>query len=395
MKKYLYVIVGTLILTSCTDKLQKLENSCNANNGNDCLELAHIYETGKEVKQDNLKAMEFYKKTCDAGDVNICLLVAKNYFNGENGITKNNSEGIIYSEKACVLGNVESCYNVAKSFEEGVISEKNIKKSLFYHDKACEMGFGLSCATLGVMYFDSKDVKTDYEKSLEYTHKGCELNINIACYGEGLLYYKKGDYKTALSILAKACDLKEANSCYFLGDLYNNIAKDEKAAKILYERACDLGNQDGCIATNKTGNWKEAIDKDKFTGNIISVYANVSTDSFYNDLGQEKKPMILASCQDNTITLGISFDTVVSCSDMKIGLKFDDQQPYYEYWTVNTACNGAISAQPIKLLLEMMGKKQLMVRFIPHGSGHKDVTFDIRGIEKVVENLAYACHLKK
>lgn len=477
MNKYLYAVVGTLILTACTDKIQELENSCNANNGNDCLELAHIYETGKEVQQDNLKAMEFYKKTCDAGDVSICLLVAKTYFNGENGITKNNSEGTIYSEKACVLGNVQTCYDVAKSYHDGIISEKNITKSLFYHDKACEMGYGASCVDLATIYLTGDDeLKSDKEKSLEYAKKGCELNISSACYGEGALYVEKKEYQTAmpslkkaceldsadactvfinlvannidsnilsnldvknaavklcsldngygckvlasyylsdnnltkrdpkeaLRLFIKACDLKEADACVISAKLYGSevketeLSEDKEKAKIFYKKACDLGSEEGCLAFNETGKWLEAVSKDKFTGNTRTIYVNSSIDSFYNDLGVEKKPVIMAGCDNNTTNVVISFDTVITCGDdEKIGLKFDDEQPYYEYWDGSTSCKALFSPQPIKFLKKMIGKKHLMVRFTPHGSGNRDVTFDIRGIDKVVEKLSNACRWKK
>ncbi|WP_019002796.1 hypothetical protein [Succinimonas amylolytica] len=43
----------------------------------------------------------------------------------------------------------------------------------------------------------------------------------------------------------------------------------------------------------------------------------------------------------------------------------------------------------------MKDSKKLIVRFTPHGSGDQNATFDLGGIEKVVENIASSCHWKK
>ena len=86
----------------------------------------------------------------------------------------------------------------------------------------------------------------------------------------------------------------------------------------------------------------------------------------------------------------------MTCGDgMKIGLKFDDEKSFYEYWDAGTDCKALFSDKPVKFLKKMVGKKQLMVRFTPYASGTYNVTFDLRGIDKVVENLSSACHWKK
>ena len=469
-------MAGAIMLTACTDRIQELENSCNANNGNDCLELAHIYELGKEVQQDNLKAMEFYKKTCNAGDVSICQLVAKTYFKGENGIEQNNAEGTLYSEKACDFGHAQSCFDVGQSYENGTTTKKDITKSLSYYEKACKLDDGTSCAALATMYVTGQNnVKQDLKKSAEYAHKGCELNNSTACYAEGLVYatqkenqtalksfkkacdldlaeacntfinmthnsgtniftsldvknaseklcnmdngfgckilasyymsdtdFNKRDPKEALRLFIKACDLKEVNACILSAKFYSNgvkdsgVSEDEEKAKIYNKKACDLGEQEGCLALSETGKWIEIVRKDGFTGNTLSRYSNIATDSFYGNYGKEKIPVLTAFCGDNKTEVYIEFGTVMTCGDgMKMGLKFDDQKPYYEYWSGSTDCKALFSRQPVKLLQKMVGKKQLMVRFTPYASGDKNVTFDLRGIDKVVEKLSNACHWKK
>lgn len=473
MNKYLFAMAGAIMLTACTDRIQELENSCNANNGNDCLELAHIYESGKEVQQDNLKAMEFYKKTCNAGDVSICQLVAKTYFKGENGIQQNNAEGTLYSEKACDLGHVQSCYNVAQSYEKGTTSETNITKSISYYEKACKLGDSSSCGSASVMFFiDKNNLDKDPKRIQEMAklaHKGCELNDGAACFVVGILFetvgnepqaamhtlkkscvlnYEAGckalialikqhegniwmsidardafdklcdmgngpecatlasyygldtvlgkkDLNKAISSYIKGCALKVAGACFGAGNLYDEI-KDEEKAKTFYKKACDLGLQAACEELTRTSKWSEINYKDDFTGNTNISFSLESKESLHVGYGKEISPQLRARCKDNETEVYIDFDTVMTCGDsMKIGLKFDDQQPYYEYWTGSTDCKALFSRQPIKFLKKMVGKKELMVRFTPHGSGDRNVTFNISGNEEVTEKLSNACHWKK
>lgn len=460
-------MAGAIMLTACTDRIQELENSCNANNGNDCLELAHIYELGKEVQQDNLKAMEFYKKTCNAGDVSICQLVAKTYFKGENGIEQNNAEGTLYSEKACDLGHAQSCFDVGQSYENGTTTKKDITKSLSYYEKACKLDDGLSCAALAKMYVTGENnVKQDLNKSAEYAHKGCELSNTAACYAEGLVYatqkenqkalksfkktcdldlaeacdafinmthnsgtniftsldvknaseklcnmdkgygckvlasyymsdtdFNKRDPKEALRLYIKACDHKEVDACILSAKFYSNgvkdsgVSEDEEKAKIYYKKACDLGEQEGCLALSETGKWIEKIEKDEFTGTTTIAYFNNLSEQSNNI----EKPVLLASCTDNQTLLFLLNPSSISCDkQQKIGLKFDDEPANYEHWLSIEACHIFAHPQPIKLLKKMNGKKKLMVRV-----STIDQTFDLRGIDKVVEKLSNACHWKK
>lgn len=474
MKKYLYAIAGTILLTACTDRLQELENSCNANNGKDCLELAHIYETGKEVEgkeveKDNLKAIEFYKKACHSGDVGICLSVAETYFDGKKGITKNAAEGTFYLEKACDLGDAETCYKVALLLADGTITTKNIDKSNSYFEKSCNMGHGISCANIASKYMLGQDkLDIDLVKALNLAEKGCKLDAGISCLAASAVYAIKNDKANArlymgkacnldnaegceslikmainandiaapdvkkaseklcnlknglgckmsasffmgdknkveaLRLFTEACDLNEADACLVAANLYNNadqnqgIQKDEVKAFTLYTKACQLGNQDGCLALSETGKWIEKTEKDEFTGNVNVYYFNSSVDSFNAGYGTQTHPTIWARCKDNSTEVNIYFDTVMTCGDgMKIGLKFDDEKSFYEYWNGSTSCKALFSRQPVKLLKKMVGKKKMMVRFTPYASGTYNVTFDLRGIDKVVENLSSACHWKK
>lgn len=42
----------------------------------------------------------------------------------------------------------------------------------------------------------------------------------------------------------------------------------------------------------------------------------------------------------------------------------------------------------------MREKNKLIIKFTPHESGDVNVTFDLKGIDKVVKKLSTSCHWK-
>ncbi|WP_019002798.1 tetratricopeptide repeat protein [Succinimonas amylolytica] len=293
MKVILNAMLGIVLLNACTDKLQELENSCKSNNRNDCLELAHIYEAGKEVKQDYLKALDYYKKTCDLGDLAVCAFLAKTYINGENGISKSNAEGLLYSEKACNLGDKDMCYMVAQSYADGTLSEKDTKKALHYHEKGCELNSGASCAAAGVMYISGKDgIEKNPKKSLVFEEKGCSLNIGVSCYGAGSIYLVDNQKEKAIASFEKACNLDIGDGCKMFLDLNSDpLLKFTLKTKSAAEKLCDLDNPVGCVAlaTFYTSD-NDIVKQDDITANkLVEKACNLKEGKACLILGQRYK----------------------------------------------------------------------------------------------------------
>ena len=116
----LLAIVGFLIFSTSvqadTDvsKLDLFTNkaACALNDYPACVYLALIYQNGEGVKQDYLKAVKFYTKTCDGGEGVGCLSLGVMYQYGE-GVKQDDFKAKELYGKACDGGDADGCKNYA------------------------------------------------------------------------------------------------------------------------------------------------------------------------------------------------------------------------------------------------------------------------------------------
>ena len=121
-----------------------------------CARLGFLYQSGKGVEQDDVKAAKFYEKACDAGELSGCDSLASLYQNsGEH------AKATAIFERACEKGFGLSCYNLAQIYEAGVGATADESKALELYVKACERGYAVVCYYLGGMYADSAMGKND------------------------------------------------------------------------------------------------------------------------------------------------------------------------------------------------------------------------------------------
>ncbi len=84
--------------------LDILTKSCNEETGysTDCYNLANFYSLGKYgLKQDYMKAVEFYGKSCDNGNGDACYKLGEIYRYGKKDVEKDYSKATKYRKKAC------------------------------------------------------------------------------------------------------------------------------------------------------------------------------------------------------------------------------------------------------------------------------------------------------
>lgn len=144
------------------------------------------------------------------------------------------------------------------------------------------------------------------------------------------------------------------------------------------------------------GVWSVSAEEDEFNGSKNVYFGNKSLDYFIGHFEQKKYPVMWVRCKDNKTDVIINFDTTMTCFDgKKIGLKFDNDKPYYEYWTASTSCDALFARNPVNLLKKMANKNKLIVKFTPFQRGDINVSFDLTGIDKVKDKISGVCHWKK
>jgi TPR repeat protein len=128
---------------------------------------------------------------------------------------------------------------------------------------ACEKGDAESCNGVGYLYNNDYGVKQNYQKAADYYKKACDLGYGHGCNNLGILYrfeFKNG--KKGVELYALACDKKDGNGCFNLAhEHYIGVyaSKDIAKAKTLFDKACSLGDRNGCEEAKQLNEGKTLI----------------------------------------------------------------------------------------------------------------------------------------
>ena len=117
---------------------------CKGPKGRKCLALGVRFEKGKGVKKDPKKALELYRKTCEAGDQDGCVLAAHMYRDGA-GIPKDLEQALELYERACAQKQPNACMSLGTMYGLGKGVPRDPKKSAAMLDKACKAGIKDAC----------------------------------------------------------------------------------------------------------------------------------------------------------------------------------------------------------------------------------------------------------
>ena len=195
------------------------------------------------------KSMEYYKKSCEYQDSDVCNEVGDMFHYGSNDVSIDLDEAVDYYTKSCALENGKGCNNLAYMLNHGYGVEKNNWNALKLYKKACKYGEMEACYNVGSMYFHGEGTKRNYYNSALYFQKSCNNGIGAGCNDLGYMYehgrYVRRDLQEARSLYADACDMGEASGCNNLAYMHEK-ANRIQTAKQYYSRACDLGDTASC-----------------------------------------------------------------------------------------------------------------------------------------------------
>jgi hypothetical protein len=101
--------------------------------------LGDSYYSGQGVKQSYSKALYWYKKAAEQGNINAENNLSYVYLYGK-GIKYNSSKAIYWCRKAVAQGNANAEYNLGLFYAFGWSVEPNKSKALYWYKKAAEQG---------------------------------------------------------------------------------------------------------------------------------------------------------------------------------------------------------------------------------------------------------------
>lgn len=190
--------------------------------------------------------------TCKSGNANICYKQGIKYHVGKK-VSPNDKKAIYYYERACQLGHVKGCYRAASRYQyakDKTLQDHSRARRLY--QKACKNAYKAGCHRLAMFMTYSPKNNQDFLNGLGRLNTLCDQNYAESCHG--LAYYYRtvkgfnNDRKLAKTYYQNACKLKHATSCLELADRYKYKKPDELIQRYtLLDKACRLGNKEGCI----------------------------------------------------------------------------------------------------------------------------------------------------
>ena len=113
------------------------ERKCSEGSGKSCLNLGMLYHTGKFVEKNIKEAINYYDKACNAkiGDAISCEVLMTMYDDGKD-VKMDKLKAAVYMKKGCDLGDCVACYNFA-NFNYYTMKDKS--KAAQYYKKACDI----------------------------------------------------------------------------------------------------------------------------------------------------------------------------------------------------------------------------------------------------------------
>ena len=212
--------------------ITKLIIAAKSGNAKAMYKLGLYYETGNFVEADQDKAIEWYIKAIESGNM-------------EAGTKLRNLEKKVI-EKLVKNGDIDTIIKLAEYYEE----IKDYLTAFFYYEKAAEQGNATAQFNLGYFYDEGLGVEQDYKKAKEWYEKAAEQGNATAQFNLGYLYENglgvEQDYKKAKEWYEKAIEQGNATAQEHLGFLYLfglGTEVNYEIAEKLFRRSFNNGNK--------------------------------------------------------------------------------------------------------------------------------------------------------
>lgn len=204
--------------------------------------IAYIYE--KEYKDDK-KAVEWYRKAANQGDMNAQYNLGLMYRRG-TGVTQDYQQAFYWFSKAAEQNVPEAMVSIGVLYEDGNGVEKDELKALNWYVKGAEKGNRIGQCNAAGMFMHSTTIPKDYQKA-HVLLDSCLKNspADNCCLERTAVLYSMGwgvekNQQKAHGLRTKAAANGNEVAMYMLGrdfDYGIGVEKDSKAAMDWYQKA--------------------------------------------------------------------------------------------------------------------------------------------------------------
>jgi TPR repeat protein len=218
-----------------------------------------IYTTMENMRKDNKLSL---KKITSFIDNNIHIETITKYFFAHDDANSLNIQGYMYEygkgveqdyvkacqsyEKAVNLNNALGMFNLGFMCKYGSGTQKDLKKTIELYEKAIELNDNHAMNSLALMYYHGEGVEQNHAKAIELYKKAIKLNDGIAMYNLARLYrngeHVEQDYDKASLLFYKSAELgnDDAEDVLEENPTFVNLAKAQLKIEELEQKIATL-----------------------------------------------------------------------------------------------------------------------------------------------------------
>jgi uncharacterized protein len=226
------------------------------------------FEKGNGVEKNNVKAVEWYKKSAEQGYSLAQFKLGVCYGLGL-GVKQDYSKAFNWYKKSAEQGNSTAQYNLGFYYANGRGSEQDYSKAFVWYKKSADQGYSTAQFNLGVCYAKGQGVEQDYSKAFKWYKKSAEQGDPTAQCNLGF-YYANGrgvgqNYSIAVKWYMKSAKKGYSIAQYFLGVCYDEglgVERDYSKAIEWYSRSAEQGDSDAQLNLGNCYYNGKGVDKD-------------------------------------------------------------------------------------------------------------------------------------
>lgn len=245
---------GGVIVADTAAAIVLLEKGCRAGDARACGQTGWLLRQGKGVPADPARAATVYDVGCLAGDAKSCTSLGYLRETG-SGVSIDVAQATTFYERGCKAGDPRGCSNLATvrdAAPEVMLSAGASSVSLLR--AACTKNDAIACTNLGVFHESGRGVPANPARAVALYTRACQDHVLEACLNLGKMTalgvgVRAADPARAARLFTQACEGNIAVGCANLAVLQargTGMPRDSARAKVLYAKACALGDTIAC-----------------------------------------------------------------------------------------------------------------------------------------------------
>lgn len=208
-----------------------------------------LYARGEGVEEDDLTALEWFKKAAEMDYPDALYTIGNAYSFGNYGLQIDYGASFSYCLRAAQLGNAKAMFAIGNMYDRGIGIAEDKELAVQWYQKASMLGNASATYNLASKYLNGEAVQEDPVFAGKMFERAAELGSVSGMVETGHAYHygRYGmavDYAVAAQWYQKGVDQGDAHCMRHLAELYASglgVEKDIEQARTYYLQAQEAG----------------------------------------------------------------------------------------------------------------------------------------------------------